>query len=92
MESAASVMGVISPPNASSSSLNSLSNNTPTQADVNNLLGQGIITINDCMGSIEQLLLSLNEASTQQSAPQHVNGVCDDASTNSDPSIINSLL
>ena len=47
------------------------------------------------MGSMEQLLSSLNAALTQQSAPEHVNGVrddvCDDASTNSDPSVIESI-
>ena len=91
MESAFLVMGILSPPNAFSSSSNSLSNNTHTQADVNNLLGQGIIIINDHMSSIKQLLSSLNEASTQQPATQHVNGVRDDASTNSNPSVINSI-
>ena len=64
---------------------------TPTQADVNALFGQGIISISDQMGSMEQLLSSLNAASTQQSAPQQVNGVCDDASNNSDPSFIDSI-
>ena len=95
IESAALVMSVVSSPPATSSSSNPMSNNTnnqaPTQADVNNLLGQGIITINDRMGSIEQLLSSLNAASMQQSAPQHVNGVCDDASTNFNPSVIDSI-
>ena len=64
---------------------------TPTQADVNALFGQGIISLSDDVGSIKQFLSSLNAASTQQSAPQHVNGVCDDASTNSNPSVIDSI-
>ena len=67
----------------------------PTQADINALLGEGIISINDNVGSIKQLLSSLNAASTQQSATEHVNGVRDDvrddASTNSDPSVIDSI-
>ena len=91
MESAASVIGVVSPSTAASSSSNSMFNNTTNQANVNNLLGQGIITLNDCMGSIEQLLLSLNGASTQQPTMQQVNGVCNDASTNSNPSVIDSI-
>ena len=89
------MMSVVGSPPATSSSSNPMFNNTntqaPTQADVNNLFGHGIISISDCMGSMEQLLLSLNAASTQQSAPQHVNGVHDDASTNSDPSVIDSI-
>ena len=95
IESAALVMSVVGSPAAKSSSpiLMSNNNNTqaPTQADVNALFGQGIIFISDQMGSMEQLLSSLNAASTQQSAPQQVNGVRDDASTNSDPSVIDSI-
>ena len=95
MTSAASVMSVVGSPPAASSSSNPMSSNknteAPTQADVNALFGQGIISISDRMGSMEQLLSSLNAASTQQSAPQHVNSVCDDASTNSDPSVIDSI-
>ena len=67
----------------------------PTQADINTLLGEGIISINDNVGSLKQLLSSLNATSTQQSAPTQVNGVRDDvrddASTNSDPSVIDSI-
>ena len=68
---------------------------TLSQADINTLLGEGIISINDNVGSLKQLLSSLNTASTQQSATEHVNGVRDDvrndASTNSDPSVIDSI-
>ena len=88
-------MSVVGSPAAKSSSPILISNNnntqTPTQADVNALFGQGIISINDRMGSIEQLLSILNTAPAQQSTTQQVNGVCDDASTNSDPSVIDSI-
>ena len=91
MESVALVMGVISPPTAASSSSNSISNNTTNQANVNNLLGQSIITLNDHTGSIKQLLSSLNDSSTQQLAMQQFNGFRDDAPTNSNPSVIDSI-
>ena len=99
IESAASVMSVVGSPAAASRSSRSdsrhCSSRQPTQADINALLGEGIISINDNVGSIQQLLSSLNTASTQQSATERVNGVRDDvrddASTTSDPSVIDSI-
>ena len=94
MESAALVMSVVNTsPAAASSTSNSLFNNSSNnESAVVNLLGQGIITLSDCMGSIKQLLSSLNDTSTQPStAMQQVNGVCDGDSTSSDPSVINSI-
>ena len=96
IETAASVMNVVGSPSRPSRPVSShRSSNQPTQADINTLLGEGIISINDNVGSLKQLLSSLNATSTQQSAPTQVNGVRDDvrddASTNSDPSVIDSI-
>ena len=96
IETAASVMSVVGSPSRPSRPVSShRSSNQPTQADINTLLGEGIISINDNVGSLKQLLSSLNTTSTQQSAPTQVNGVRDDvrddASTNSDPSVIDSI-
>ena len=91
MESAASVMGFVHaapaiPSNTSYSLFNNSSNNETAAV---NLLDQGRITLSDHMGSIEQLLSSLNDTSTQPStAMQQVYGVCDGDSTSSDPSVI----
>ena len=96
IETAASVMSVVGSPSCSSRPFSRHRSSTqPTQADINTLLGEGIISINDNVGSLKQLLSSLNTTSTQQSAPKQVNGVRDDArddaSTNSDPSVIDSI-
>ena len=59
------------------------------------MLGQGIIAWNNCIGLLEQLLSSVVAISTQNTtlAPvQNVNGVADDATTDTDPSAIDSIV
>ena len=56
------------------------------------MLGQGIIACSDRIGSLKKFLLSIAATSNQPSTPTHnVNGVDDDATTNSDPSVIDSI-
>ena len=57
IESAASVMSVVGSPTAASCPLRPMStpktSKQPSQADVNTLFGEGIISISDRMGSME---------------------------------------
>ena len=91
MESTVSVMSVVNttPVAASATSTSLFNNSSNNETAVVNLLGQGIIRLSDCMGSIKKLLLRLNDTSIQSSTTiQHVNGVDDGASTGSDPSVV----
>ena len=78
LKTTASLLGVVHADPAAVPIMSPLLFNTPTNKDVSiiNMLGQGIIAYNICIGSLEQLLSSVAAISTQIPAPvQNVNGV-----------------
>ena len=93
MKSATSMLSVVHAAPASAHTASPLLFNTPTnnEASTVNMLGQVIIACSDHIGSLKHLLSSVTAIFTQTTAPadvKNINGVANDDTTNTDPSVI----